>query len=195
MNSQTPQELLAKINALQDKPDQILRQVALAVLPELRHRVHVDGKDSAGNQIGTYSEGYLRLRTGNYLNSKKVSRGANKGKLKDAGKFTKGLNIKVFGTIVEDKPKKGLARPQYHRDADPKVILSLTRQMENDLSVIETSTGYGIGYLNDFNYQKAIWCEETYKKPILSQLTTDEQAYAEKAADIAIGNFLNDETT
>ena len=141
MTSQTPQELLAKINALIEKPDAIMREVALAVLPELRHRVHVDGKDSSGNQIGTYSPEYMKLRTGNYKNSGRISRGANKGKLKDAGKFTKGLNIKVFGTVVEDSPKAGLARPQYHRDADAKVILSLTRQMENDLSVVETPTG------------------------------------------------------
>lgn len=192
--SQTPQELLAKINALQDNPDQILRQVALAVLPELRHRVHVEGKDASGNQIGTYSPEYMKLRTGNYGNSGKVSRGPNKGKLKDAGKFTKGLNIKTFGTIIEDTPKKGLVRPQYHRDADTKVILSLTRQMENDLSVVETPTGYGIGYLNDFNYQKAIWCEETYKKPILTELTTDELAYAENAAGKAVDDFLTDTT-
>lgn len=172
-----------------------MREVALAVLPELRHRVHVDGKDSAGNQIGNYSAGYMKLRTGNYGNSGKISRGANKGKLKDAGKFTKGLNIKVFGTIVQDTPKAGLARPQYHRDADPKVILSLTWQMENDLSVVEVPTGYGIGYHNDFNYQKAIWCEETYKKPILSQLTSDELSYAETAAGKAVDDYLNDEIT
>lgn len=172
-----------------------MRQVALAVLPELRHRVHVEGKDSAGNQIGTYSPGYMKLRTGNYGNSGKISRGPNKGKLKDAGKFTKGLNIKVFGTVVEDSPKAGLARPNYHRSSDPKVILSLTRQMENDLSVVETTSGYGIGYLNEFNYQKAIWCEETYKKPILTELTTDEQAYAEKAAETGLDDYLNDTET
>lgn len=195
MASQTPQELLAKINALIDKPDEILRQVALAVLPELRHRVHVEGKDAAGNQIGTYSPGYMKLRTGNYKNSGRVSRGANKGKLKDAGTFTKGLNIKIRGTIVEDSPKAELARPNYHRSDDTKVILSLTRQMENDLSVVETPTGYGIGYLNDFNYQKAVWCEETYKKPILSQLTTGELEYMVTSADKALGNFLNDTET
>jgi len=195
LNPQTPQELLARINALIDNPDIVMHQVALAVLPELRHRVHVEGKDSAGNRIGTYSPEYMKLRTGNYGNAGRISRGPNKGKLKDAGKFTKGLNIKIRGTIVEDSPKKGLARPQYHRDADPKVILSLTRQMENDLSVIETPTGYAIGYLNDFNYQKAIWCEETYKKPILTQLTADELAYAEKAAGIAIDDYLNDTKT
>lgn len=193
--SQTPQELLAKINALQDNPDQILRQVALAVLPELRHRVHVEGKDASGNQIGTYSPEYMKLRTGNYGNSGKVSRGPNKGKLKDAGKFTKGLNIKTFGTIIEDTPKEGKPRPQYHRSNDTKVILSLTRQMENDLSVVETPTGYGIGYLNDFNYQKAIWCEETYKKPILTELTTDELKQVETVADKALEDFLNDTET
>lgn len=182
----SPQELLDKINALIDNPDAIMREVAIAVLPQLSHRVHKEGKDSAGNQIGIYSPGYMKIRTGNFGNAARFKKGEKKGQFKtqksqaksEAGTFTKGNHI-------------GESRRVYNRDADPKVILSLTRQMENDLSVVETPDGYGIGYLNDFNYQKAIWCEETYKKPILSQLTSDELIYAETAADKAVDNFLN----
>ena len=184
---------LAQLQALKDNADPILRTVATTVASEMVHRVHVEGKDSSGNQIGTYSPGYMKVRTGNYKNAEKFSRGKSKGELKNAGKYTKGLNIKISGTIVLDSEKKGTARPQYHRDADTKVILSLTRQMESDLTVcetdpIKTENGYGIGYLNHFNYQKALWCEETYKKPILTQLTKEEKELADTTAQ----NFTTD---
>lgn len=181
---------LEQIQALQNNPDQVLRTVAMAVLPELKNRVHVEGKDSSGNPIGTYSPGYMKVRTGNYQNAGRVSRGANKGKLKDAGKFTKGTNIKIFGTIVEDTSKVGTARPRYNRTADPKVILSLTRQMENDLSVVPSGNGYGIGYLNPHNFQKAQWCEETYGKPILSKLTPAEKELVKKTAEEFTAEYL-----
>ncbi len=162
---------LDKIKALMDNPDPILRTVALTVLPELRRRVHVDGKDSAGGQIGTYSPGYMAIRTGNFQNSGRVSRGANAGKLKNAGSFTKAA-----------ASKEGTSRPRYNRTSDTKVILSLTRQMENDMSVVATGKGYGIGYLNKLNLQKAKWCEETYGKKILSKLTKDEVELAKQTA-------------
>ena len=158
------QAKLAQIQELQNNPDPILRTVALAVLPELKHRVHVDGKDSSGAQIGNYSPGYMVVRTGDYKNADRKTKGAKKGELKNAGKYTKGLNIKVHGMIVEDTSKVGLNRPKYNRTNDTKVVLSLTRQMENDLTVVQTGNGYGIGYLNPDNFKKAMWCEATYEK-------------------------------
>lgn len=181
---------LQELRSLKDNPDPILRTVALTILPELKKRVHQDGKDSEGNQIGTYSPDYMKVRTGNYKDSGRISRGTNKGKLKDAGKYTKGLNTKVFGTVVEDSPKVGLARPRYNRTDDTKVILSLTRQMENDTSVIDTPEGYGIGYLNPLNQKKALWCEATYKKPILSKLTEQEIDLALKTAQEFTNDYL-----
>jgi hypothetical protein len=185
------QEKLAQLKALKDNPDPILRTVALTILPELKKRVHQDGKDSAGNQIGTYSPGYMKVRTGNYKNSGRISRGKNKGKLKDAGMITKRGYRKFTQEDAETVSSErkflkteheGVARPRYNRTGDTKVILSLTRQMENDTSVIQTDTGYGIGYLNPLNYQKALWCEETYKKPILTKLTDEENDLAQTTA-------------
>lgn len=147
---------LDKIKELQNNPDPLLRTVALTVMPELRHRVHVDGKDSEGNQIGTYSPGYMKVRTGNY----------------------------------RKPPKPGVTRPNYHRTADTKVVASLTRQMENDLNVVATENGYGIGYLNPFNFQKSQWVEETYKKPILSKLTDGEEKLASDTANQFTADLL-----
>lgn len=169
---------LAQIQALKDNPDPILRTVALAVLPELRQRVHVDGQDSSGGQIGTYSPGYMKVRTGDFGNAGK----------NDSGFNTKGKNS-IFSTktkqAIKVKPGQqtaGSLRPKYNRTSDTKVILSLTRQMENDMSVIATGNGYGIGYNNPDNLKKGRWCEETYDKKILSKLTKEEIALAKRTA-------------
>lgn len=165
---------LEQIQALKDNPDPILRAVALAVLPELKHRVHVDGKDSSGGQIGTYSPGYMVVRTGNYKDAARFKRGANAGQIKSKKSQAKG--------DAGVSKSTGQNRQTYNRTADTKVILSLTSQMEKDMSVIATGNGYGIGYLNPDNLKKARWCEATYKKKILTKLTKGEIELAKKTA-------------
>jgi hypothetical protein len=70
------------------------------------------------------------------------------------------------------------------------VIASLTRQMENDLSVMPAGSGYGIGYTNPFNYQKSQWVEDTYKKDIW-ELTKEERELAIKIADEFVNETLS----
>jgi hypothetical protein len=75
----------------------------------------------------------MKIRTGNYNNSGRKAKGKDKGGLKDSGSFSRG-------------DKKGVPRPKYNRTSDTKVVLSLTRQMENDMSVIPAGPkSYGIG--------------------------------------------------
>ncbi len=180
---------LDQIKALKDNPDPILRTVALAVLPEMKFRVHVDGKDSSGGQIGTYSPGYLKLRTGNYKNAEKFSKGAKQGQNKNAGTFTE-ASIKLDKKTGVFSDKVGQDRPKYNRSADPKVILSLTRQMENDMTVVPSGNGYGIGYLNPDNFKKATYCEATYDKKILTKLTKEEKELAKKTATDFLPEYL-----
>jgi hypothetical protein len=118
----------AKLEKLKDK-DYLLRPVCFDLLELMKKRIHEDGKNAAGSQIGTYSKGYLALR-----------------------------------------------QKKYKRSSDAKVIVSLTRQLENDWSVIATTKGYGIGFKNDFNLKKARWVE--VKKGIIFSLTTEEEKYA-----------------
>lgn len=165
-----------KLEALQRNPDQMLRTVALSVLPEMKSRIHVEGKDSNGGQIGTYSPSYMKVRTGQFGNSGRFVRGAKKGEVKDAGKFSKGV-------------KSGESRPKYNRTSDTKVILSLTRQMENDLSVGPSGNGYGIGFNNTENFNKSQWNEATYKKKIFS-LTKEEKELAKKVAEDFISQII-----
>jgi hypothetical protein len=66
-------------------------------------------------------------------------------------------------------------RKPYNRTADTKIIVSLTRQLENDWSVIAVDKGYGIGFKNSFNLQKARWVEENKGKKIFSLSPTEEK--------------------
>lgn len=157
-----------RLQSLADN-DKMLRTCATTVLGLMKNRIHEDGKDANGNQIGTYSPAYMKIRTGNFANAARFVKGAKKGSLKNAGVFTKGAG-------------KSAARPQYHRTNDTKVILSLTRQMENDMKVVAIENGaYGIGFSNPLNYNKAIWNQVRYKKPIYSLSEQERQAVLEIA--------------
>jgi hypothetical protein len=130
--------------------------------------------------------------TSSFQNAKRVSRGPNTGKLKDAGVFTK-----KAATVVtqEDEDtvtsKKGFikisflnnARLPYNRGSDTKVIASFTRQMENDEKVIAIRPGsYGIGFTNKVNFHKSRGVEVTCKKRIYA-LTTEEENAVRKIAE------------
>ena len=133
--------------------DAMLRDVALSVYARMRKRVHVDGEAADGSQIGSYTKGYLTVRSGQFQNNRK-QRGTGFVKAgKQKGEYTKGA-------------KAGKKRVYYNRGTDRKVILSMTRQMENDMSVIPIPEGYAIGFSNPDNFQKAIWNETRYRKSI-----------------------------
>lgn len=159
---QITKAIAEKLKVLKDQ-EYLLRPIAFGLIDKMTQRIHVDGKASDGGQIGTYSFGYMQVRLGIFNNSEEVSKGKNKGKIKNSGVISRGKN-------------KGQPRPKYNRTADTKVIVSLTRQLENDWSVIATPKGYGIGFKNPFNLQKMRWVEEGKGKKI-GDLTPDEEKY------------------
>lgn len=79
---------------------------------------------------------------------------------------------------------------KFNRNADKDVVLSLTRQMENDFTVIADNDVVGLGFNNPLNFQKAGWCEETYKKPIYA-LTEQEEVLATEIASQAVNDALH----
>jgi hypothetical protein len=104
------------------------------------------------------------------------------------GTYSQGYMVKRTGSY-KTKPKKDSKRVLYNRTNDTKVILSLTRQMENDFStgaknknVSKISGGYGIGWKNEINFKKAQWNETRYKKKIFN-LTAQEKDLALKLAN------------
>lgn len=162
--------LIDKLTALKAKD--ITRPVATDVLDMMQERIHEEGKAADGSQIGTYSNSYMKIRTGNYRNSDRAKKGKSKGSLKNAGVYTKGKN-------------KGKERPKYNRTDDTKIIVSLTRRLENDWGVIPTDKGWGIGFLNK---QKGTKKEpvssdkmkyvEAKKKKKIAGLTAQEKQFA-----------------
>lgn len=83
-----------------------------------------------------------------------------------------------------------LRQSKYKRDASSKVIVSLTRQLENNWSVIATQDGYGIGFTNPFNLKKARWVETGKGKTIFS-LSKNEQNYAVERINELVSDALN----
>ena len=158
--------------------DTVLRKVATTMLGTVKNRVHEDGKDASGGQIGTYTHEYMVVRTNSFQNNLKTKgKDKGKGRTTSAGEFTKGKN-------------KGQARPIYNRTSDTKVVISLTRQMENDFVVIPTDKGYGLGYNNPDNKLKAGYVEATYKRKIFA-LTPDEQQEVTTIAQTELNNAIS----
>lgn len=79
---------------------------------------------------------------------------------------------------------------KYNRTSDPKVIISLTRQLENDWSVVQINGGYGIGFKNPFNYQKAGWMHDLFGDRIF-HLSKPEREYAVKRFKELISEQFN----
>lgn len=168
--------LQQRMLSVQDK-DKMLRLVASNALPQVARRIHVEGRDASGGQIGTYSPGYMAVRTGKFKSNERVTRGKRKGETRTTGVFTKGKN-------------KGEPRPNYNRTDDTKVILSLTSKMENEFVVIADGNKYGLGFLTPDSAQKARWNEATYDK-IIYALTSEEKGSALSTAKRFISDAIH----
>jgi len=85
-------------------------------------------------------------------------------------------------------------REKNRRGTDKKVILSLTRQMENDYGIVGGSgaTGYALGFKNPDNSQKAEWMEDKYGD--IYKPTQLEVAHMRVVAEQFITDILNGET-
>ena len=125
--------------------DKLLRIIADGVIKKVVKRIHVEGKKADDSPIGTYSNAYMKIRTGNYSNAGK----------NDAGFYTKG-NKSVYSIKTQKAVKtKESKRKNYNRSDDTKIIFSLTGNMESQFVVIPTAKGYGLGWLDPLNPKKA----------------------------------------
>jgi hypothetical protein len=83
-----------------------------------------------------------------------------------------------------------LRQKKYKRDSSSKVIVSLTRKLEQDWAVIATQNGYGIGFLNPLSLQKLRWVESVKAKNI-ANLSKSEQQYAVDRINELVADALN----
>jgi hypothetical protein len=123
--------------------DKMLRTVAFDSIANIKQRIHVEGLNSDQQQIGEYSNSYMKVR-----------------------RF-------------------------YNRSSDKKVILSLTRNMENDFTVVGGSgaTGYDLGFKNPDNAAKRERLEEKYGD--VYKPTELEVAHMRVVAEQFINDLLN----
>jgi hypothetical protein len=182
--------LRKKLGLLKDK-EYLLRPVATELIPLMTDRIHQKGIASDGGPIGTYSKGYMVVRTGAFKNADKFKKGAQQGKQKNAGTFTdRTIRLNKNTGVFTGEDKVGKQRPEYHRSSDTKVVVSLTRQLENDWAVKALPNGYGIGFLNSLNFKKGGWVEEVKKKTIF-HLTGTEQEFVTNRIKELVSNALN----
>jgi hypothetical protein len=76
------------------------------------------------------------------------------------------------------------------RGESRKIIVALTSQLEQDWSVLATTNGYGIGFNNSFNTEKARWVEEN-KKKIIFNLSADEKKYISERLQELVDGAIN----
>ncbi|MCW3466496.1 hypothetical protein [Chitinophaga nivalis] len=76
-------------------------------------------------------------------------------------------------------------REKENRGNDRKIILSLTRQMEQDFVPVSENDQFGLGFNNPHNFDKAGWMENRF--PNTYNLSDDELLMAEQA----IQDYIN----
>jgi hypothetical protein len=163
--------------------DKMTREVAITTAANMRERIHEFGQAADNSQIGYYTDEYMNVRTGVYANSGVKKSVPNKGQPKNTGVYTKGK-------------RKGQKRIAYNRGNDRRVIISLTRNFENDFTLgrqnktpTKISGGYGIGWKNNTNALIAQGHEKRYRKRIWF-LTEQEKKDAFKIAQEFVNNSI-----
>ena len=100
------------------------------------------------------------------------------------GKASDGSQI---GTYANSYMKR---REEAGRGESRKIIIALTSQLEQDWAVLATDKGYGIGFNNSFNADKARWVEEN-KKKIIFNLSAEEKKYINEALQDLVNGAIN----
>lgn len=154
--------------------ENVVRTVALNALGDVKARIHQQGKASDNSDIGQYSTTPLYV-------SEKENPGKSFGRpigKTGKSKFASGEKAgedhasRFFpGGYNEYKTKIG-------RNQLGKVNLSLSGQLDTQLTLVATSLGYGLGWANDEMYLRAGHLEKKYNKKIWA--LTDEEAEAAK---------------
>ena len=146
--------------------DKAMNEAADTQLRTSAQRIHASGTASDGSVIGRYSTSPI------YVNPKN-----SPSTLQPVGKTGK-TNFARTGqphlTRYFDQGYKDY-RQQMGLAAD-KVVLTLRGELREGLSVIRTSTGYGLGWTDASLYELSQRLEERYGKKIWSPTTQEKAA-------------------
>jgi hypothetical protein len=166
--------------------DNVVRTVALNALADVKTRIHQDGKASDNTDIGKYSTTPIYVsakenpgksfgRPIGKTGRSKFASGEKKGQDHASRYFEKGYN--EFKTAIG-------------RNQIGKVNLSLSGQLDTQLTVIGTQSGYGLGWPNDEMFERAGHLEKKYGKKIWA-LSEEEKQAAQKTAQLLIKNAFS----
>lgn len=135
--------------------------------------------NSLESKLSDATKQYVTLRVATAL------LGPVKSRIHGDGQASDGAEIGTYDNAYLRERQK-----RYNRTGDSKIILSLTRQMENDFSVQAVgSTSYGLGFNNSANYEKAVWNDKRFGH-IVYALTKEEEELATQIAKEAIIDAL-----
>ena len=132
------QRELQKLRKLRSHTPIILNRALTTLLAEMVERIHTNGKDSNGSNIGQYSTKPISI--------------SQKSQARRTGKSYFQGGYKEY--------KRAIGFPSF-------VNLENTGQQRQDTSVIRISRNKaGIGFKNKKNFDKSNWQEEKYRKNI-----------------------------
>jgi hypothetical protein len=141
--------LISQLNRMM-QTDRIMVAALSTVLAGQKKRIFQDGKDANSSKIGTYSTNPISI------SRKNQSRNTGKTYFKGGYREYKGLIGKGNQTVNL-------------RDTD---------QMMMDYGVrVLGPKEYGLGFTNQFNFDKSEWNEEKYKKEIFAESDADDKTF------------------
>ena len=163
------------------KADNVVRTVALNALADVKTRIHQQGKASDGGDIGKYSTTpiYVSVKENPGKSFGRPVGKTGKSKFKSGEKAGQDHASRFFEKGYSEY-KTAIGRNQLG-----KVNLSLSGQLDSQLTLIATPKGYGLGWVNDEMPERAKNLEKKYKKKIW-QLTNEEAEAARNTAQILL---------
>lgn len=172
--------------------DKVTRTVATEMLGLLRARIHQEGKAADGSDIGQYSTKsmYVSIKqnVGRSFGSP-LGKPNEKGKRSSTFKSGKKEGQKHTSRYFEQGYKE--YKTQIGRNVLGKVNLSLSGQLDSQLTLIHTQAGWGLGWADTEKYLRAKALQDKkYKKKIWA-LSAEEAAQAVTTAQNILGNAFS----
>lgn len=165
--------------------DSALREVATTMRAEMSRRIHSEGKNSQGADIGHYSTEPIYVSTKNNPGrsfGRPIGK-TGKSKFKGGEKAGADHTSRYFaGGYNEYKTAIG-------RNTLGKVNLSLSGQLAAQFAVVETNDGYGIGWVDTEKRERAGHLQQKYGA--VWSLTQQEKELSKKIAEQKIKEILN----
>lgn len=177
--------------------DALLRKVTTSMIGVVKTRIHEEGKASDGSLIGNYSTKpiYVSLSTSPKKFVARGKKSAETVKVSKSNVLTRKESSEKVGALKNGRIRRsGYFEGGYNqfkteigRNQLGTVNLSLSGQLNSQLTVMPTSRGYGFGWPDKEKLIRARALEKKYGKKIWA-LTADEK---EQVKEITINHFRN----